>query len=431
VAARPLRVGAPVRRSGGDPCAKAFHSTAVKGAIPKGGDALPYAVGEVAGVVTPAGGGRREDLVSEGCFRLEHPGGVITRRPLTEKTRNIMNGFKIFSLFGVPVYVSIWYILLMGWSAWTSDNPFLWVGAVTFSILVHEFGHALMARRFRLSPSVLLHGWGGLCAHQRAQRDLHDVLILSAGPGAGLLLGGLTAAAWGILRLAAPHLLEAEPLRAAITYMLFINLFWSLINLIPMWPLDGGQLFRLGMVRLFGGARGERVTHITGIALAVIAGLIAWKLVGGFFTLILCGFLAYENYQRLQSPGASGPIRRHNKEAGRLVQEAQAALKAEAWREAARLAHVARDEGNLNPAQLKEIWTILAIATAQQGEFEEALGYIQRAPDSPAVIEAELWSLIHLHRAQEARLLIQSPRGQKLPAAVHQDALQALTATPS
>ena len=51
----------------------------------------------------------------------------------------------------------------------------------------------------------------------------------------------------------------------------FINFYWSLVNLLPLFPLDGGQLFRLGMVRVVKPARkAERVVHIVGISIAGI-----------------------------------------------------------------------------------------------------------------------------------------------------------------
>jgi hypothetical protein len=184
------------------------------------------------------------------------------------------------------------------------------------------------------------------------------------------------------------------------------------------------------MVRLFGGARGEKITHVTGILLSVVAGLLALKFLSGYFILILCGFLAYDNYRRMSAPGSSGPIRKPPKNVKPLLKEAQAALEAEDWHEAARLAHIARDEGRLADKDLKQVWSLLTIATAQQGYFEEALSYARRAPDTPAVVEAQAWSLVNLERHQEALALLESPRGARLPEEVRQDVRQALTAPP-
>ncbi len=338
---------------------------------------------------------------------------------------NTMGGFRIFSLAGIPVHVSIWYLLLSGWIGFRSENPLLWITTLTVSILVHEFGHAFASRHYDLNPQILLHGWGGLCSHERAERDLHDVVIISAGPGAGFVLGGLTFAFSLALQWFAPDWLAAQPLvELGIQYMLFINIIWSFVNLIPLWPLDGGQLFRLGMVRLFGGAKGEKITHYTGIGLSIIAALLAFKFFSGFFMALLCGFLAWENYKRLQS-GGSGPVRRVNKTSAKLVAQAQQALHNEDFREAARLTHLARDEkGRIPEKVMTQIWTILSIATAQQGDYEEALSYIKRAPASPEVIEAQAWCLTFLERRDEVQTLLDSDRGKILPTAVRNAVLQ-------
>ena len=104
-----------------------------------------------------------------------------------------MNGIYLFKFREIPVFVSGWYLLLMAYFFLIGNQSmadgFIFAGVATVSLLVHEFGHGLMAKRFHLEPRILLHGWGGLCAHRPARRDRDDILIVGAGPSAGLLLG--------------------------------------------------------------------------------------------------------------------------------------------------------------------------------------------------------------------------------------------------
>ena len=74
------------------------------------------------------------------------------------------------------------------------------VGCVFLSILVHEYGHGLMAKAFRFSPSIVLHGLGGLCFSEAERQTLRQRLaVLICGPGAGFVLFGLAIlAAWAI-----------------------------------------------------------------------------------------------------------------------------------------------------------------------------------------------------------------------------------------
>ena len=84
-----------------------------------------------------------------------------------------MNAFYLFSIRNIPVYVQPWYLLLLAFFGMRSDitSGLIFAACVTVSLLVHEFGHALVAARYRLNPTVILHGWGGLCAHERAEKD--------------------------------------------------------------------------------------------------------------------------------------------------------------------------------------------------------------------------------------------------------------------
>jgi Zn-dependent protease len=333
-----------------------------------------------------------------------------------------MQGVRVFTLFGVPVFVSAWFLLvLLSWSA-GSGPAFVgltWGVAVTVSILWHEFGHAMVARRYRLAPRVWLHGWGGLCQHDRAETDGHDALIIAAGPGAGLLLGGLV---WLADRWLTPLVLPGLSFTGRITWatavedLLHINLFWSLVNLLPLWPLDGGQLFRLGMVRWLGGARGERVAHATGLIVGLVASAIGWNVMHSTYITIGGLFLAYMNWQKLGDGSASGPIRPRFGFAKGLLAEAQAALAARNWREAARIAHQIRSLTALSDDLMRRTWEVLAVATSHLGEPNEALSYARRAPDTPAVRLARARALLELDRDAEARAELEALR--KLPPAL-------------
>src|SRR5688572_6731933 len=172
-----------------------------------------------------------------------------------------MGGFHLFTLADIPVRLSPWYLFLLAF--WVFPDPasgLLFALCVTLSLLAHEFGHAFVARHYKLQPEVLLHGFGGRTAHQRARTDRQDALIIAAGPTAGLLLG----AACLVARELFP--IESRALYTLLTELIYINFFWSIFNLLPLWPMDGGQLLRIGASKLLKPARGERVTHIVSLA---------------------------------------------------------------------------------------------------------------------------------------------------------------------
>ncbi len=162
----------------------------------------------------------------------------------------------------------------MGFGAARENGMYIlfWIAAVLISILVHEFGHALMIRYFGFRPRVLLYMLGGLAIYDPAENLGYDpyavfgedydrrkehwraILISLAGPLAGFLFAGLLV---GVVYLAqgsidwswsTSSIIEVVPLNVAsdgLTRMLFylfqINIGWGLVNLLPIWPLDGDK----------------------------------------------------------------------------------------------------------------------------------------------------------------------------------------------
>ncbi len=300
-----------------------------------------------------------------------------------------MNGaIHIFTLGGIPVAVSGWYLLLLVFlsSGMGSMAHSLVVAfAVTLSLLVHEFGHALVARRFRLEPSVVLWGFGGLTQHLPARDPKREALILSAGPGAGLLLGVV---AWGAARFAftPAQLEEHELFRFLLGALVWINFAWTALNLIPLWPLDGGQLFRLGAHKfLKPPRRADRLTHGLGVAIAV-GGALYGLGTQDLWIVFLAAMMGWSNLQRLRITSEGDPARVKDGEFTRaLAADAERALAVGDFEEAERLGHQLRAQGGLSARLHARAWEIITVAAAERGEYEDALDYGAHAPPTPAV----------------------------------------------
>lgn len=334
-----------------------------------------------------------------------------------------MSGLQLFTIAGIPVRVSLWYgfLLLFWFQGGDVYRSALWAIVVTSSILVHEMGHALVARYYRLRPSILLHGLGGLCHHDRAERDLHDVLIIAAGPGAGLLLG---IASW-LFALFAPELMmspERPWIGIVVNMSIWVNVAWSLVNLLPLWPLDGGQLFRLAMLRLAKPKRAEQVTHITALTLLALA-LALGFVYDTTLLLFLVLWIAWSNIAALRSGTASGPIRTTNKHAAALLERAREAYEREDFTEAARLGHQIRAETNVADKVLRETWRILGVSSARLGEHREALSFLRHAPSTPDVTEARIECYYALGMDSQLDALLGSSEFAALPEARRQEIL--------
>jgi len=157
-------------------------------------------------------------------------------------------------LFGVSVRVHpfFWVVAAaLGWGFYAEPDRGglgllgLWIVCTLFSVLVHEFGQVAAARLFGARLHIVLYALGGLAAGLDAIKSRGQRLaVLLAGPLAqGILLGGL----WALTseRWPFPSFLRERPWTAELAanglYMLFlINLSWLVLNLLPIWPLDGG-----------------------------------------------------------------------------------------------------------------------------------------------------------------------------------------------
>ncbi|MBX3467256.1 MAG: hypothetical protein KF878_10210 [Planctomycetes bacterium] len=147
-------------------------------------------------------------------------------------------------LFGFPVRVSPWFwvaCVILGWNgAPTLDQLVVWTGCVFVAILVHELGHALVARKFGARGGrIVLYSFGGLAINGGGLKRWQRIVECLAGPGAGFLLYG---ALWLTTRLVLDPTVMSSLAQDALHYMEFVCLWWGLVNLLPVYPLDGGQV---------------------------------------------------------------------------------------------------------------------------------------------------------------------------------------------
>jgi Zn-dependent protease len=188
--------------------------------------------------------------------------------------KNTPMGELRFGLFGYQIRVQpgFWVLaLLLVGSKGRSLGENLALALIVFSsILVHELGHATCARRMGLEPVIVVHAFGGLTSWlpRGPLTRRRAVSIAVAGPVAGLLL----AAVVGVVLLVLPAARvdqESTTLRSCLLVSVRVNAFWSLINLVPMMPFDGGQI----LAHLLGPRRrliAARVSLVLGCALVLL-----------------------------------------------------------------------------------------------------------------------------------------------------------------
>lgn len=194
-----------------------------------------------------------------------------------------------FRLGSIPVVIEPWFwvmALVMG-SNLRGPDILLWVGVVFVSILVHELGHAAASRAFGAQARIRLHGFGGLTYPDRKLKRSHEILMTLAGPFAGFALAGVV---YGLLY-QFPWLALSPKVGVLASLALSVNLWWGVINLLPVPPLDGGHV-----ALALAGPRHERSVRV--LALVVSGLIVAWSLSeGSFYRAALFGMLGFQNLQ--------------------------------------------------------------------------------------------------------------------------------------
>jgi Zn-dependent protease len=230
-----------------------------------------------------------------------------------------------FRFLDIPVRVHpmFWLIsAVMGWSDKDLSSVVIWVVCVFVSILVHEYGHGLTAKAFDGSPSIVLWGLGGLCYSQDdRQTPGQRMAVILAGPGAGFLLCAAVMLVYSVVFRITPgeHLGIVEYLMALQSHppaigerltppfvgsiylnMVWINLMWGLVNLLPIWPLDGGRASEITLCH-FDRYRGTRWGHIVSLLVAGAIAVAIYPLTREIFYTIFFASFALINYQVLQT----------------------------------------------------------------------------------------------------------------------------------
>ena len=141
-------------------------------------------------------------------------------------------------------------------------------------VLLHEFGHILMARRFGVrTPDVILLPIGGVARLERIPDEpRQELLIALAGPAVTL---GIVLLLYGALALGgdAPRLGELDPDGPFLETLTRVNLYLLVFNLFPAFPMDGGRVLRALLASRLGLATGTRIAARFGQICAVVAGL--------------------------------------------------------------------------------------------------------------------------------------------------------------
>jgi tetratricopeptide (TPR) repeat protein len=205
--------------------------------------------------------------------------------------------FHFSTLFSIPIA----YLLFKPVDLRGVVEALLWVGGLSIFIFLHEIGHAFAAQMVGVPvKSVVVWLLGGLTnlAYKPA-KPLHNLFIFAAGPLMNMLLAFLCVAVFILSALVfLPYSTTPE---TYVWFQTFQNLFFSLavvniilvvFNLLPVYPLDGGNILHAAMEWLFGKTRADQIALIVGIPILILL-IVLGILTRDYVLLFFCILIAF------------------------------------------------------------------------------------------------------------------------------------------
>lgn len=318
----------------------------------------------------------------------------------------------------IPIRISPYFFIISALIGWMSTQDFsltlIWIGVIFFSVLFHEFGHATAALSFGQKAEIQLTGFGGVTYRSGKQLSkMREFIIVLAGPFFGTVLAFT---AYMLL----PYVNDKEypSLFYILSITAFANLFWTLINLLPTQPLDGGKLLAIPLEAFFG-FKGLKASILFSLVFSVVAGLFffavnAFLLGAVFFILAFENFVSYKNARSMSDSDQDQKLWEELKAAQDLVNSGEVNVAKQQFEEVAKkagtgvifvaateaIASILRYQGNLNESyatfqkvkdQLSlEHLKILQEVAYKTGHYREALDAGSRiyrdVPDSSVAL---------------------------------------------
>lgn len=219
-----------------------------------------------------------------------------------------------FRLLGIDVKVHWSFVLVLAFGAFLyGSGPAGWLvgslyGVLTFLLLfvcvtLHEYGHALTARRFGIQTrSILLLPIGGVANLERMpEKPIQEFLIVIAGPLVNFAIAALlvpivflfgTEAASGLgqTRVLMDNLAQPSIINLLL-YLFLTNVLLGFFNLLPAFPMDGGRLLRSLLAMVMPYMQATRIAVFVGRLVAV--GMALYGIFGGGISLLLIAFFVY------------------------------------------------------------------------------------------------------------------------------------------
>ncbi|WP_363348018.1 site-2 protease family protein [Methylocystis echinoides] len=190
--------------------------------------------------------------------------------------------FTLGTFRGTAVRIHITLLLFLAWIAMAAfqrggaeaaGQSVLFISAVFACVVLHEFGHILMARQFGIaSPEVTLLPIGGVAdMESMPQKPWQELLVAIAGPAVNIVIAAVLLGVSGAFNLGEAAQI-ANPSVSLWERLAATNIFLAVFNLIPAFPMDGGRVLRAALAMWLGQSKATNIAAYIGQAFAFLLG---------------------------------------------------------------------------------------------------------------------------------------------------------------
>ncbi len=193
--------------------------------------------------------------------------------------------WKVGTYAGIDVYVHATFLLLIGWiglAHWLQGRNLqatiagvAFILAVFLSVVLHEYGHALTARKYGIkTKDINLLPIGGVARLEKMPEDpRQEFWVALAGPAVNFVIAGLLLA-WLALRSSFEPVGGLSVARGSFAERLLVaNVILAGFNVLPAFPMDGGRLVRALLARRMEYTRATQIAANLGQGMALLFGL--------------------------------------------------------------------------------------------------------------------------------------------------------------
>ncbi|MFN8403170.1 MAG: site-2 protease family protein [Anaerolineales bacterium] len=210
--------------------------------------------------------------------------------------------WKLGRFFGIDVYVHATFLLLIGWvgySYWLEHgtiaeviNGILFILALFLCVVLHEYGHALTARKYGIKTrDITLYPIGGVARLERMpDKPIEELWVALMGPAVNVVISGVLFAVLAATGNLTPLTGLTIASGSFLMRLMVVNIWLVLFNLIPAFPMDGGRVLRAILAMRMDYVHATQVAASIGQGIAFIFGFI------GMFSNPFLLFIAFFVY---------------------------------------------------------------------------------------------------------------------------------------